>query len=460
MTVAKIPPTLPPIQKGLAGSSASPASVPPMVDQSAVERVQRALEAAHATQDQLNAFTLIDDEKALERAAEIDRRIAAGVDPGPLAGVPIGLKDLIDHRGRETTCGSAFYRVRARTTATAVQRLEDAGAVVVGRTGLHEFAFGFSSENPHFGPVRNPWDTSTSTGGSSGGSGAAVAAGITPIAIGTDTGGSVRVPAALCGTFGLKVTHGRIPLDGVFPLVPSVDTVGPLADSMENIDLSYRVMSGDGEPEAPSRSHRIGIPQPWVERAAVSDEVSTGFAAAIHALRDSGHHVETVTIEDAYPPGLIWDAIAEEVTTVHAQFRAQGKPYGSDVAARLDSAAGVNADQTAAARAWQAELRARFARAFESLDSLMTPTVPVTKKVIGEDRIEEHHYRAVLSYFTALVNQSLHPALAMPLITGGSPPMSIQLIGPMHSEIGLISMGKRLEAAGIVGFSQGPGWAT
>ncbi len=126
-----------------------------------------------------------------------------------------------------------------------MSRLEAAGAVVIGRTGLHEFAFGFSSENPHFGPVRNPWDPDTSPGGSSGGSAAAVAAGITPVAIGTDTGGSVRVPAALCGCFGLKVTHGRIPLDGVFPLATTVDTVGPLADSIDALDSSYRAMSGD-----------------------------------------------------------------------------------------------------------------------------------------------------------------------------------------------------------------------
>ena len=156
---------------------------------SAVSRVQQALDAAHASQASLNAFTFIDDDGALQRAEQIDARIQAGEYAGPLAGVPIGLKDLIDQAGRTTTCGSAFYRYEAETTAPAIKRLEEAGAVIIGRTGLHEWAFGFSSENPHFGPVRNPWDPSTSTGGSSGGSGAAVAAGITPISIGTDTGG-------------------------------------------------------------------------------------------------------------------------------------------------------------------------------------------------------------------------------------------------------------------------------
>jgi aspartyl-tRNA(Asn)/glutamyl-tRNA(Gln) amidotransferase subunit A len=181
---------------------------------------------------ELNAFTQVDAEGALAAAAGLDQRRAAGTLPGLLAGVPVALKDIIDQAGRPTTCGSSFYWRQAETSATVAQRLEAAGAVIVGRTGLHEFAFGFSSENPWWGPVRNPWDPTTSPGGSSGGSAAAVAAGLAPVGIGTDTGGSVRVPAALCGLVGLKVTHGRVPLTGVFPLAPSLDTVGPLATTV------------------------------------------------------------------------------------------------------------------------------------------------------------------------------------------------------------------------------------
>ena len=158
----------------------------------AFDRVERALAAAHAAQAPLNVFTHLDDEAAMDRAAGLDGADDEGMPAGGLAGVPVGIKDLIDHEGRITTAGSAFYRHEAERSSPVVSRLEDAGAVVIGRTGLHEFAFGFSSENPHFGPVRNPWDPGTSPGGSSGGSAAAVAAGITPIAIGTDTGGSVR----------------------------------------------------------------------------------------------------------------------------------------------------------------------------------------------------------------------------------------------------------------------------
>jgi aspartyl-tRNA(Asn)/glutamyl-tRNA(Gln) amidotransferase subunit A len=419
----------------------------------ATDRVRHALEQARRAQATLNVFTQIDDERAMARAAELDVPVESGADPGPLTGVPVGLKDLIDHQGRVTTCGSAFYRVQASGSAPVVERLEAAGAVIVGRTGLHEFAFGFSSENPHFGPVRNPWDPATSPGGSSGGSGAAVAAGITPVAIGTDTGGSIRVPAALCGCYGLKVTHGRISLEGVFPLVPSVDTVGPLADSIENLDIAYRVLSGDLSLE-PSPVHlRIGIPQPWTDDAPMDDEVDAAFTLATQHLAELGHEVVTVHLPDVLPGREIILAIAEEVTDVHREFRAQRLPYGEDVAARLEDCEAVTPEESRTGRAWQQLIRGRFADAFETVDLLVTPTVPVMRKVIGVDTIGDLHYRAVLSWFSALVNHTLHPALAMPLVDQGAPPVSLQAIGPMGSEAGLLGFGRALESAGVVGFT-------
>ena len=423
-----------------------------MSGSSAVDRVEEALEAAHRTQPTLNAFTEIDDDRARARAREIDASQESGEPARRLAGVPVGLKDLIDHRGRVTTCGSAFYRHQATKSAPAVERLERAGAVIVGRTGLHEFAFGFSSENPHFGAVRNPWDPITSPGGSSGGSAVAVASAMTPIAIGTDTGGSVRVPAALCGCYGLKVTHGRIPLEGVFPLVPSVDTVGPLADSIENLDIAYRVLSGDATLEPDPGPLRIGIPQPWFDRAPTDNQVDAAFAKAIQQLTDLGHDVQSLPLRDVLPGREITLAIADEINEVHRGFRAQGLPYGDDVVARLEDCESVTAGESATGRAWQRMIRSRFADAFETVDLLVTPTVPVMRKVIGVDRIGDLHHRVVLSWFTALVNHSLHPAVAMPLPGSGSPPVSIQVIGPMGSEPALLGFGRELEARGVVGF--------
>ncbi len=427
-----------------------------MSEQKATERVQTALEKAHATQDTLNAFISIDDERALERAADIDARLERGDDVGPLAGVPVAVKDLFDHEGRTTTSGSAFYAEVADTTAGSVRRLEEAGAVVIGRTNLHEWAFGFHSENEHWGPVRNPWDPATSAGGSSGGSGAAVAAGITPIAIGTDTGGSVRVPAALCGTFGLKVTYGKIPVDGVFPLVPSIDTVGPLADSMDNITSSYRAMSGDELPEPPRRSLRFGVPEPWYGGAPLTDDIRSAFEGSVAALRGLGHEVHPIEMPDTHPSHHIMGAL-EEVATVHRRFRREGKPYGQAVGARLAAVENLAPEEVAEAREWQRMLRHRFADAFDTVDFLITPTSAARRKVIGQEMIGEKDHRTVLSYFTAIVNHALHPALAVPIANSGAPPASLQVIGGLDSEPALIGIGRWMEEVGIAGFTPAPG---
>jgi aspartyl-tRNA(Asn)/glutamyl-tRNA(Gln) amidotransferase subunit A len=418
--------------------------------------VETALAAALATQPSLNAFTLIDEEPARARAARIDDAANQGPPSGPLAGMPIGLKDLLDHEGRITTAGSAFYRHTADRSSPVVSRLEAAGAVIVGRTGLHEFAFGFSSENPHFGPVRNPWDTGTSAGGSSGGSAAAVAAGITPVAIGTDTGGSIRVPAALCGCFGLKVTHGRIPSDGVFPLAASIDTVGPLADSIDTLDSSYRVMSGDEGVAGLSERLRIGLPEPWLGQSPMDGHVATVFEETVHSLEQQGHVVSVVEMTEVLPAPELIDSIAGEVSDVHREYRAQGLPYGEDVAKRVDDCIATGPDRIEAGKEWQRMIRRRFAGAFETVDLLLTPTTPVMTKIIGEDSIGDRHFRAVLSWFTAVVNHALHPAIALPLAGTGAPPVSLQAIGPLGSETALIEFGRSLVETGLAGFSPAP----
>lgn len=428
-----------------------------MIDsRSATGRAEQALRRAHDSQPRLNAFTEIDDEGALAHAVDIDRRSADGQALGPLSGVPVALKDLIDQRGHQTTAGSAFYAKTAHQSAPCVEALERAGAVIVGRTGLHEWAFGFSSENPHWGAVRNPWDTATSAGGSSGGSAAAVAAGVVPVAVGTDTGGSIRVPSALCGTFGLKVTHGRISVEGVFPLVPSIDTVGPIASSMAALEGCYRAMSGDDSPTRPIETLRVGIPQPWVDDAPTEAPVSAAFEGLAARLRSLGHEVGAIHMPDVVPSIELWHAIAPEVREVHAGFRSAGEPYGDDVAQRLDAAQLVTDEKIEVARSWQRMIRERFADALDTVDFLITPSVPVRRKVIGVDEIGGRHYRAVLSYFSAIVNHSLHPAAALPLVDDGGPPSSLQVIGRHGGETDLIGFGSYLEERGLVGFRPPP----
>lgn len=438
-------------------------------ERSARDTIAGALTAAHAQQERLNICTLIDDERALERAEELDDLVASGRSPGPLAGVPIALKDLIDHAGRTTTCGSGFYRHEAEETAECVRRLEAAGAVIVSRTNLHEFAYGFSSENHWNGPVRNPLDPTLSCGGSSGGSAAAVAGGQVPIAIGTDTGGSVRVPAALCGIFGLKVTHGRIPLSGVFPLAASVDTVGPLAGSVADLTVAYAVMAGYHRGDrwsqpvpavSPSstrpdlRGLRIGIPVPWVDDNPVAEDVANAFADAVDGLRRLGAVVEpfedpSVTNDDAI--GVL---AGGEIAAVHRKWVEQGEPYGPEVAIRLDRALAVTIDEFMAAAEWRAMARQRILAAFGTFDFLVTPTTGSVRKVIGEETVETvdgpKPYRPVLSCFSAPVNHLGCPALAGPL-PGGSPPPSLQLIGAPWSEHRLLEIAALLAREGIFG---------
>ncbi len=441
----------------------------------AVDVVGHALEMADASQGELNAFTLIDHDGAIARAEAIDVLLDRGTDPGPLAGVPVGLKDLIDQAGLPNTRGSGFPPETPGNSATVTRRLGAAGAVIIGRTGLHEFAFGFTSENHWFGPVRNPWDTATSPGGSSGGSAAAVAAGIVPISIGTDTGGSVRVPAALCGAFGLKVTHGRVPLSGVYPLVPSFDTVGPLATSVADLAAAYITIAGDDQSdpwsypmpverpkamESPEGT-RLGVVRQWFEpphTQRIWDEIST----FLRRCEAAGSEVVEIDEESLRPIHAVTMASRAEVLDVHQdRFSRNPDGYGPDVRLRLEESFGVTVDDMVQAATWIARARGTVARLHaEGVTALVAPTVGVQAKRIGVDDVDIDgvpvFHRVPLAEFTAPINAIGVPSLAMPLAGSGTPPVSVQLIGSPWSEATLLSVAGWLEANGLVGFTPPP----
>jgi len=415
---------------------------------------------ALAQANQLNAFMEVD-----ESAADIQPAM------GPLAGVPIAIKDIIHHAGHTTTCGSKFYRYAATDSATVIKRLEAAGAVIIGRTGLHEFAFGFSSENPWHGAILNPWNRSTSPGGSSGGSAAAVAAGIVPVALGTDTGGSIRVPAGLCGIYGLKSTHGRVPITGVFPLIESLDTVGGFATTIGDLATTYRVLAGYDNadpwsvpdsvavPRPISRlgGLRVGIPQPWVDSAPMEADVRRAFDHAVAALEGIGASVTEIHNPFFSMPGMIGPTLAAEVAALHGDwFNDPSKEYGADVAERIAAALETPLNDIVDANRWRSGLTNTFLETFDHVDVLITPTVPARVKQIGHDTMiidgQKHFYRKVLSWFSALVNHAGLPALAAPLVGPGDPPPSLQIIGPPWSEDRLLEIGQRLEDHNIVGF--------
>jgi aspartyl-tRNA(Asn)/glutamyl-tRNA(Gln) amidotransferase subunit A len=433
---------------------------------SAVSRVGTALARAEETAD-LNVFTRLDPEGARERAATIDERLAQGESVGPLAGVPFVVKDLIDQAGLPNTCGAGFAPFTPAVDAPCVARLEAAGAIPIGRVGLHEFAFGFSSENHWFGPVHNPLDPRLSPGGSSGGSAAAVAAGIVPLALGTDTGGSVRVPAALCGLVGLKVTHGRGSLRGVYPLAPGLDTVGPLAANVTDAELAYLTMAAHDpqdplsidravEPGRPMRrldQLRFAVPHPWMDTG-FEPRIAAEFEKLLVTLGDLGVRVEHVTIPETATTGKGLASAYFEVAQIHrARFEADPDSYGPDVRQRIQEALAVTEEEYAAALKWREELRRGLEACLADHDAIVTPTAAAVTKVIGEDTIElttgPTFYRGPLSHFSAPVNNAGLPALALPIAGSGAPPLSLQLIGTAWSEAHLLAVGKSLESAGV-----------
>jgi aspartyl-tRNA(Asn)/glutamyl-tRNA(Gln) amidotransferase subunit A len=439
--------------------------------------VADALERSEQSQTELNAYTSLDVDNALTAASRVDSMVAGGGDPGPLAGVPIAVKDLIDHAGRPNTCGGSFPPLLPDETAPCVARLEAAGAIVVGRAGLHEFAFGLSSENDWFGPVRNPWDTSLSPGGSSGGSAAAVAAGLVPASLGTDTGGSVRVPAALCGIVGLKVTHGRVPLRGVYPLASSLDTVGPLARTVADAAALYRVIAGDdpADPwsvprpvEAPSHPPdladlTIGVPRPWVDRPVTTD-IRAAYDDWLAGFDAAGARLVEVKAPALQPAAETLAGLYFEVAAVHRErWTAHPEKYGPNVAGRLAETMEVSGTEYLSARNWRRGLRAAFGRAFATVDFLATPTVAALRKTIGESEIEVEGklvpFRPALLTFSTLANHSGLPALALPLPGASEPPPSVQLIGPAWSEARLLEAGLALENAGLVVTGEPPHWS-
>lgn len=418
--------------------------------------------------DPLNAFTLISVDAARVAADAIDTRIAAGEQPGPLAGVPVAVKDLIDQVGLPNTAGSGLAPVIPGHDAAVVTRLQRAGAVIVGRTGLHELAFGFSSENEWFGPVRNPWDPTTSPGGSSGGSAAAVGAGLVPVALGTDTGGSIRVPAALCGVVGLKVTHGAVPTSGVFPLAPSLDTVGPITRTVADAATLFAVLAGHdpadpwsrvtppslpGDPP-PLEGITLGIPHPWVDRP-LTDEVAAAWAAFLARAAGAGIAVVDLDLPELDYPGEMLASMYPEVALIHTErYQSQPERYGGEVGERVASTLAYTIDDYLEGLAWRARIADVLDVALTRCDAVLTPAVAAMRKTIGVDTIEvggrPEGYRQALSCFSAVVNHAGNPAVTVPISVPGSPPPSIQLIGGRHRDHRLLELAMALESGGLV----------
>jgi len=393
-----------------------------------------------ADNGRLNAFIFVMADEARRQARRADSELAAGRDRGPLHGVPISIKDLIDIQGAATTAAS---RVRdghvARHDAVVIARLRDAGAVLIGKTNLHEFAFGTTNEDSAFGPARNPHDPSRSPGGSSGGSAAGLVAGMSLATIGTDTGGSIRIPAAACGTVGLKPSFGEVPTDGVVPLSGTLDHVGPLAHTVADARLVYRALVGAPSAALPAPTPvpglRLGVPRNYFCDL-LDDEVRARFEEALDRLRAAGARVDEVDIPHAADIGPIYlHLVLGDASAYHAAtLDSMPERYTTPVRLRLEMARYILAEDYVRALAGRETLRQEVDAALAPRAALVLPTLPIPAPLIGADMVtigaRQEAVRNVMLRLTQPFNITGHPAISLPAgLTAQGLPCALQLVG-------------------------------
>ncbi len=406
----------------------------------AEQMTEECLRRIDADNPRLNAFILVMADQARQQAREADRELAAGHDRGPLHGVPISIKDLVDVRGTPTTAAS---RVReghvAERDAPAIAHLRQAGAVIIGKTNLHEFAFGTTNEDSAFGPARNPHDPARSPGGSSGGSAASIVAGMALASIGTDTGGSIRIPAAACGAVGLKPTHGEVSTAGVVPLSRALDHVGPLARSVADAWIMYRALLGDATPRglapSPISGLRVAVPRAYFCDV-LDDQVRARFEEALEALRAAGVRVGETDIRHAKEigPAYLHIVLADAATHHAATLESMPERYTAPVRLRLEMGRYVLAEDYVRAQAGRELLRQEVDAALAGCDALVLPTLPIVAPPLGADSVNvgstQEPVRNVMLRLTQLFNLTGHPAIALPCgRTADGLPCSLQIVG-------------------------------
>ncbi len=415
------------------------------------------LQRIDAVNPSINAFITLDRERALADARRLDAELARGNLVGPLHGMPVSVKDLVDVAGLPTTAGSRVRRGHVATEdAPIVVRLRSAGAIIIGKTNLHEFAYGTTSEDSAYGPVRNPLDTSRSPGGSSGGSAAAIAAGLCAGSVGTDTGGSIRIPAAACGVVGLKPTYDELPCEGIVPLSRTLDHVGPMAADVESTWLLYRTMAGvdtgDNPARAGFRANGAGFPQDEPNGQAVrtlrigvprgyfldmlDDDVRAQFEATLDRLARDGAHVSTVQVPHSSTIATVYMHIQLPESSAYHAATLEREPdaYTPPVRIRLEMGRYVLAEDYARARRGQEVLRAEVDEALNDLDVLALPTLPLPAPRLGQGTARlgtnELPVRAAMLRLTQLFDITGHPAISMPCgLSADRMPIGLQLVG-------------------------------
>ena len=452
--------------------------------------VEHHIETINKIESDVNAFNLVTAEQALIDADEIDSKIASGETLGPLAGVPISIKDNLCTRGVETTCSSKILEGwKPPYNATVIEKLKEAGAVVMGKTNLDEFAMGSSTENSAFGPTRNPHNLELVPGGSSGGSAAAVAAGFSPLALGSDTGGSIRQPAALCGVVGVKPTYGRVSRYGLVAFASSLDQVGPFANTVSDAALTLEVISGHDPrdstsiPEKPLNisevlnqgvdGMRIGVIEELSGKGleGISPDVSSRVEEAIKVFSNAGAIVESASVPasiyglSAYYviapaeassnlaryDGIRFGPRTEAATTAETMTATRTKGFGDEVKRRImlgtyALSAGYYDAYYGKSQRVRTLIMNDFAKAYEKFDILISPTAPTTAFPLG-DKTADPMQIYLQDVCTIPSNLAGHPAMSVPFGVGeDGMPVGIQILAPAMAEREMFQAAKVLES--------------
>lgn len=419
---------------------------------------------------QLNCYITVLASGARAEAARAARSIAGGNWLGPLHGIPIAIKDNIWTRGVRTTAGSKILAdFVPEKDAGLVARLRGVGAIIIGKTNLHEFAYGVTSNNAHYGSVRNPWDLERIPGGSSGGSAAALAAGLCCAAIGTDTGGSIRIPAACCGVTGLKPTFGRVSCHGVVPLARSLDHAGPIARTAADAALVLQAIAGydprdpvsrdvpvpdfAGELRTPWRKVRLGWPRDFFFDR-LDEEVRHALEAARGVFERFGARFEEVALpsvaDSLLPATNIALAEAAQYHRAAGFFPARAADYSEQVRARLETGSRVTASDYLDALDVRKRVQQEFAAAFQRVAAILAPTLPVAPPRIGEETVlaggEPEDVRSAMLRFNRPSNLTGLPAISVPCgFTSGGLPIGLQIIGRSFDEANVLRLAAAFE---------------
>jgi aspartyl-tRNA(Asn)/glutamyl-tRNA(Gln) amidotransferase subunit A len=429
---------------------------------SSLELTNEALKKIASENPRLNAFITVIADAARARASAMDAELSHGIDRGPLHGIPFAHKDLVYTKGIRTTGGSKIFKdfVPDRDADIATN-LDQAGAVMVGKTNLHEFAYGITSNNPHFGAVRNPWDTDRIPGGSSGGSGAAVAAGIIPMATGTDTGGSIRIPASFCGVTGLKPTFGLISKRGVMPLGWTMDHMGPLTKTVRDAAVSFHAMAGMKTGYVPPKNvdiHglRIGLPVNYYFDK-LDLEVSESVRTAVQTATAFGARIVNIKVPDIDALNVVGRMLLlAEATSVHLPHLDRRADIGADVLTLLDQGRLIRGcDYVDAQRLRRIYVR-EFSKLWSEVDCIFTPATPTPAPKIGQVSMqvgtELEDVRLATTRLMRAINVLGIPALSIPCgFTKAGLPIGLQILAAPRAEDMLLRVGAAIEdATGVV----------